>query len=56
MNNSICSKTMENLRRRVKLRLVNNAWGYEKYASKSSVVSQKIFNKKFVDIHETKPV
>ena len=25
MNNSICSKTMENLRRRVKLRLVNNA-------------------------------
>ena len=39
MNNSIYSKTMENLRKRVKLRLANNAWEYEKYASKSSVAS-----------------
>ena len=47
---------MENLRIRVKVRLVNNAKDYKKYVSKPSFVSQKIFSKKFVASHETKPV
>ena len=47
---------MENLRRKVKVRLVNNAKDYKKYVSKPSFVSQKIFSKKFVASHETKPV
>ena len=47
---------MEHLRKRVKVRLVNNAKDYNKYVSKLSLVSQKIFNKSFVAIHEMKPV
>ena len=47
---------MENLRKRVKLRFVNSAKDYEKYASKPSFVSQKIFTKNFIAIHEIKPV
>ena len=56
MNNSIYDKTMENLRKRVKFRLVNNAKYYKKYVNRPSFVSQKIFNKNFVAIHEIKPV
>ena len=47
---------MKNLRKRIKVRLVNNAKDYKKYVSKPSFVSQKIFNKKIVAIHEVKPV
>ena len=56
MNNSVYGKTMENLRRRIKFRLVNNAKGYKKYVSRPSFISQKTFNKNLVAIHETKPV
>lgn len=38
MNNSVCGKSMENLRKRVKARLIKNA-DYNKYISKSSFVS-----------------
>ena len=56
MNNSTLSKTIENLWKRINLGLVNNAEDYKKHVSKPSFVSQKIFNKKFVLIHEVKPV
>ena len=56
MNNSVYGKTMENFRKRVKVRLVNNAEDYKKYVSKPSFVSQKIFSKNFVAIHEIKSV
>ena len=56
MNNSVFGKTMENLRKRINVRLVNNAKDYVRYISKPSFVSQKIFNKNFVAIHEIKPV
>ena len=36
---------MENLRKRINIRLVNNAQGYKRYASKPSFVLQKIFIK-----------
>ena len=36
--------------------MVNNATDYKKYVSKSSFVSEKIFNENFVAIHETKLV
>ena len=36
------------------MKLVNNAKDYVKYISKSSFVSQKIFSKNFVAIHEIK--
>ena len=54
MNNSAFGKTMENLRKSVKL--VNNAKDYVRSISKPSFISQKIFSKNFVAIHEIKPV
>ena len=56
MNNSTFGKTMENLRKKINVRLVINAGDYKKYVSKPSFVLQKIFNKKFMAIHDIKPV
>ena len=56
MNNCTFGKTIENLRKRTNVRIVNNTGDYEKYLSKLSFVSQKIFSKYFVAIHEIKPV
>ena len=56
MNNSVFGKTMENLRKRISIKLVNNAKVYVKCISKPSFVSQKIFSKNFVAIHEIKPI
>ena len=44
--NSDYGKTMENLRKRIYVRLVNNAKDYKKYVGKPSFVSQKIFKHK----------
>ena len=56
MNNSVFGKTMENLKKRMSFKLVNNAKYYVKCISKSSYVSQKIFSKNFFAINEIKPV
>ena len=56
MNNRIYGKTMENLGKRLKIRLVNYDKDYKKFVRKPSIVSQKIFSKNFVTIHEIKPV
>ena len=56
MNNSVLGKTIENLRKIINVKLVNNAKDYVKCISKSSFVSKKIFSKCFVAIHEIKPV
>ena len=56
MNNSVFGKTVENLRKRISVGLINNAEDYIKCISKPSFVSQKIFSQSFVAIHETKPV
>ena len=55
MNNSTYSKTMENLRKRISVRLVSNAKEYLKHVSKPTFISQKNFNESFVDINEIKP-
>ena len=56
MNNSVFGKTIENLIKKVSIKLVDNAKDYVRCISKPSFVSQKIFSKKFVAIHEIKPV
>ena len=56
MNNSAYSKTMENLRKRINVRLVNNAKDYLKYVSKPTFVSEKHFSENFAAIRESKPV
>ena len=52
MSNSIFGKTMV---LKIKVKLVNNAKDYVKCISKPSFVSQKIFSKNVVAIHEIKP-
>ena len=49
---------MKNLRKGISVKLINNAKciNYVKCISKPSFVSQKIFSKNFVAIHEIKPV
>ena len=56
MIHSIFGKTMENLRKRISVKLINNAKDYVKYVSKPSFVSQKLFSKTFVAVHRIKPV
>ena len=47
---------MGNLRKRITVKLVNNAKDYVRYISKSSFVSQEVFSKNFVASNEIKPV
>ena len=47
---------MENLRKRVKFRSVNNVKDYKNWGSRSIFVSQKIFSENFVAIDKIKPV
>ena len=56
MINSSYGKTKENLRKRINVRLVNNAKDFLKYTSKSTCITHKIFGKDNAAIHEVKPV
>ena len=49
-------KTCENIRKRIDVKLVNNSNDYLRYVSKSNFISQKIFDKIFVAVHQIKPV
>ena len=54
MNNSVFGKTMENLRKRVDVRLVTSKHKLLKLASKPTFVSSKIFNDNLVAVHKIK--
>ena len=56
MINSVYGKTMENLRKRINVRLVNNEKDFLKYTSKPTHITHKIFDKNYAAIHEIKPV
>ena len=56
MINSVYGKTMENLRKRINVRFVNNKKDFLKYTNKPTYVTHKLFNKHFAAIHEIKPV
>ena len=47
---------MENLRKRINVRLVNNKKDFLKYTSRPTFVTHKIFGKNYAAIHEIKPV
>ena len=47
---------MENLGKRVSVKLVNNEKDYVKYIGRPIFVSQKILDKNLVAIHKVKPV
>ena len=54
MNNSVFGKTMENIRKRVDVRLVTDEKKLLKLASKPTFVSSKIFNENLVAVHKIK--
>ena len=56
MINSVYGKTMENLQKRINVRLVNNKKDFFKYTSRPTYISLKIFGKDYAAIHENEPV
>ena len=52
MNNSVFGKTMENLRKRVDVRLVTDDKIRIKMPAKPTYVSSKIFNENLVAVHK----
>ena len=56
MINSVYGKTMENLRKRINVRFVNNKKDFLKYTSRPTYVTHKLFNKIFAAIHEIESV
>ena len=56
MNNSVFGKTMENLRKRVDVRLVSDQYKLAKLVFKPTFVSRKIFHENLVAVHKIKEV
>ena len=54
MNNSVFGKTMENLRKRVDVKLITDEKKLIKLTSKPTFVASKIFNEKLVAVHKIK--
>ena len=54
--NSVYGKTMENLGKRISVRLVTNEKYFLKYTSRPTHITHKIFDKNFAAVHEIKPV
>ena len=51
MNNSVFGKTMENIRNRVNIKLVNTGEQFKKLTAKPNYESRKIFNENLVSVH-----
>ena len=56
MVNSVYGKTMETLRKKINVKLVNNKMDFLKYTSRPTYITHKIFGKDFAAIHEIKPI
>ena len=56
MINSVYGKRMENFRKRINVRIVNNEKDFLKYTSRSTHITHKIFDKNYAAIHEIRPV
>ena len=54
--NYIYGISMENIRKRISVKLINNSKDYLRCVSKPNFISQKIFNKNFIAVHQIKPV
>ena len=51
MVNSVYGKAMENLRKRINVRLMNNPEDFLKYTSKPTYITHKVFGKDSAAIH-----
>ena len=56
MIDSVYGKTIENLQKKINVRLVNNEKDFLKYTSRSTHITHKIFGKNYAAIHQIKPV
>ena len=56
MVSSVYGKTMENLRKIIKVRLVNNEKDFLKNTSRPTYITHKVFGKDYAGIHEIKSV
>ena len=56
MINSVYGKTIENLQKRINVRLVNNEKGFLKYTSRPTHITHKVFDKNYAAIHKIKSV
>ena len=54
MNNSVFGKTMENIRNRVDVKLVNTEEKFKKLVAKPNFKSRKIFNENLISVHMKK--
>ena len=54
MNNAVFGKTMENIRNRVNVKLVNTGEQFKKLTAKPNYESRKIFNENLVSVHMKK--
>ena len=54
LNNAVYGKTMENMRKRIKIRVVKNSKDFIKYISRHAWVNWKVFEKNLAAIHEKK--
>ena len=56
MINCVYGKAMENLRKRVNVRLVNSEKDFLKYTNRPTYITHKLFGKDDAAIHEIKPI
>ena len=56
LNNAVYGKTMENMRKRMKIRITKTPKEFLKYASRPTFINHIILNKKLLAIHEKKVV
>ena len=54
LNNAVYGKTMENMRKRIKIRVVKNAKDFIKYTSRPTCVNWKVFENNLAVIHKKK--
>ena len=54
LNNAVYGKTMENMRKRIKIRIIKNVKDFIKYAPRPTYINHNIFGKRLVAIHEKK--
>ena len=54
LNNAVYGKTMENMRQRIKIRVVKNSQDFIKYTSRPTCVNWKVFENNLAAIHEKK--
>ena len=54
LNNAVYGKTIENMRKRIKIRVVKNGQDFIKYTSRPTYINWKIFENNLAAIHEKK--